>query len=216
MPVPNGMADKAAHCYPLRQVVAATSDAKEEAVSRFRRLSHTLWHCQYHVVWVPKYRYRILTGSVRQATKMGCRRSAGMPDASGGAECATGSRAPGFDNSAEGSRIRVTGSVEGADVDKDVPPVSAFEEEALLGQSFLVQGLLCGHGGIRCGHDTQVCPLSGEEGTAVRATAIVRLRIIKAAQLQGPPPLGAGPCPPMGGFFKAAPMGADLLLLTLL
>ena len=44
----------------------------------------------------------------------------------GGAECAAGSRASGVDDSAEGSRIRVTGSVEGADVDKDVPPVSAF------------------------------------------------------------------------------------------
>ena len=33
-------------------------------MSRFRRLSQTLWHCQYHIVWVPKYRYRILTGKV--------------------------------------------------------------------------------------------------------------------------------------------------------
>ena len=33
-------------------------------MSRFRKLSHTLWHCQYHIVWVPKYRYRILTGKV--------------------------------------------------------------------------------------------------------------------------------------------------------
>ena len=23
-----------------------------------------IWHCQYHVVWVPKYRYRILKGAV--------------------------------------------------------------------------------------------------------------------------------------------------------
>ena len=65
------MADKAAHCYPLGRVVAATSDGKEEAVSRFRRLSHTLWHCQYHVVWVPKYRFRILTGSVKEAAEAG-------------------------------------------------------------------------------------------------------------------------------------------------
>ena len=35
-------------------------------MSRFRRLSHTIWHCQYHLVWVPKYRYRILTGLVGQ------------------------------------------------------------------------------------------------------------------------------------------------------
>ena len=35
-------------------------------MSRFRKLSHTIWHCQYHLVWVPKYRYRILTGLVGQ------------------------------------------------------------------------------------------------------------------------------------------------------
>ena len=33
-------------------------------MSRFQKLSHTLWHCQYHIVWVPKYRHRILTGKV--------------------------------------------------------------------------------------------------------------------------------------------------------
>ena len=35
-------------------------------MSRFRKLSHTLWHCQYHIVWVPKYRFRILTGKVAE------------------------------------------------------------------------------------------------------------------------------------------------------
>ena len=35
-------------------------------MSRFRKLSHTIWHCQYHIVWVPKYRYRILTGRVSE------------------------------------------------------------------------------------------------------------------------------------------------------
>ncbi len=33
-------------------------------MSRFRKLSQTLWHCQYHIVWVPKYRFRILEGNV--------------------------------------------------------------------------------------------------------------------------------------------------------
>ena len=33
-------------------------------MSRFRKLSHTIWHCHYHLVWVPKYRFRILTGNV--------------------------------------------------------------------------------------------------------------------------------------------------------
>ena len=35
-------------------------------MSRFRKLSQTLWHCQYHIVFVPKYRLRILTGDVAQ------------------------------------------------------------------------------------------------------------------------------------------------------
>jgi len=42
-------------------------------VSRFRKLSHTLWHCQYHVVWVPKYRYRVLTGKIRDSVESGIR-----------------------------------------------------------------------------------------------------------------------------------------------
>ena len=33
-------------------------------MSRFQKLSQTIWHCHYHIVWVPKYRYRILTGAV--------------------------------------------------------------------------------------------------------------------------------------------------------
>jgi putative transposase len=31
---------------------------------RFRKLSQTIWHCQYHIIWVPKYRLRILKGNV--------------------------------------------------------------------------------------------------------------------------------------------------------
>ena len=33
-------------------------------MSRFRRLSQSIWHCQYHIVWVPKYRHRILKGEL--------------------------------------------------------------------------------------------------------------------------------------------------------
>ena len=33
-------------------------------MSRFQRASHVLWHCQYHLVWVPKYRFRVLKGAV--------------------------------------------------------------------------------------------------------------------------------------------------------
>ena len=33
-------------------------------MSRFKKLSHTIWFCQYHLVWTPKYRYKILTGEL--------------------------------------------------------------------------------------------------------------------------------------------------------
>jgi putative transposase len=35
-------------------------------MSRFKKLSHAIWHCQYHMVWTPKYRFRILEGEVKQ------------------------------------------------------------------------------------------------------------------------------------------------------
>jgi putative transposase len=33
-------------------------------MSKYKRLSHVVYKCDYHIVWVPKYRYRILTGEV--------------------------------------------------------------------------------------------------------------------------------------------------------
>ena len=33
-------------------------------MSRFRKLSQIIWHCQYHIIWVPKYRYRVLSDKI--------------------------------------------------------------------------------------------------------------------------------------------------------
>ena len=38
-------------------------------MSRFKKLSQTIWHCQYHIVFVPKYRFKILTGEVAVETE---------------------------------------------------------------------------------------------------------------------------------------------------
>jgi putative transposase len=38
-------------------------------MSRFKKLTHALWYSHYHVVWTPKYRYRILTGDVKKAVE---------------------------------------------------------------------------------------------------------------------------------------------------
>ena len=34
-------------------------------MSRFSKMSHSLWHCSYHIIWTPKYRYRILKGKIK-------------------------------------------------------------------------------------------------------------------------------------------------------
>ena len=38
-------------------------------MSRFKKLSHTIYECKYHVVFCPKYRYRIFAGDVAEYTR---------------------------------------------------------------------------------------------------------------------------------------------------
>ena len=35
-------------------------------MAKYRKLSHTVYQCNYHVVFTPKYRYRILEGKVKE------------------------------------------------------------------------------------------------------------------------------------------------------
>ena len=37
--------------------------------SRFRKLSHSLYECKYHIVFCPKYRYRIFKDAIGEYTK---------------------------------------------------------------------------------------------------------------------------------------------------
>ena len=34
-------------------------------MSRFQKLSHTIWYYVYHIVWCPKYRFRVMEHNVR-------------------------------------------------------------------------------------------------------------------------------------------------------
>lgn len=36
-----------------------------ERKGKYRKLTHVVYQCTYHIVWVPKYRYRVLTGAVK-------------------------------------------------------------------------------------------------------------------------------------------------------
>ena len=34
-------------------------------MSNFKKLSHVIYRCTYHIVWTPKYRFRVLDGMVK-------------------------------------------------------------------------------------------------------------------------------------------------------
>ena len=33
---------------------------------KYRKLSHTVYHCNFHIVFVPKYRFRVLEGKIQE------------------------------------------------------------------------------------------------------------------------------------------------------
>jgi len=35
-------------------------------MSHFKKLSHVIYRCTYHIVWTPKYRFRVLEGLVKE------------------------------------------------------------------------------------------------------------------------------------------------------
>ena len=34
-------------------------------MGKYRKLSHVIYKCDYHIVWVPKYRFRVLKGAIK-------------------------------------------------------------------------------------------------------------------------------------------------------
>ena len=35
-------------------------------MSEYKKISHVIYRCTYHIVWVPKYRFRVLEGLVKE------------------------------------------------------------------------------------------------------------------------------------------------------
>ena len=38
-------------------------------MGRFNKLAHAVYDCKYHLVWCPKYRFRILTGEIGRSAR---------------------------------------------------------------------------------------------------------------------------------------------------
>ena len=58
------------------------TDHRRLIMTQFKRLSHTIYECKYHIVFCPKYRYRILGDEkgeyVRQLVHQLCRQKEGV------------------------------------------------------------------------------------------------------------------------------------------
>jgi putative transposase len=38
-------------------------------MSDFKKLAHAIWECKYHIVWCPKYRFKILQGPLQKSVE---------------------------------------------------------------------------------------------------------------------------------------------------
>jgi hypothetical protein len=102
-------------------------------MSRFARASYVIWHCQYHLVWVPKYRFRILQGPVGREVYKCVMIQPAVRVRSSGIECAGGSRPLVGKGATEIIGIGLDGHIERSDGDKVVQRISVSQETALLG-----------------------------------------------------------------------------------
>ena len=91
---------------------------------KYRKLTHVVYQCNYHIVWVPKYRFRVLTGAVGEFVEEGVRLLCAWKDVDSGIERATGPCSPGVFNSVESVRFGVHGTSEGNAGDQAVQELS--------------------------------------------------------------------------------------------
>ena len=38
-------------------------------MKQYKKLSHAVWECKYHIVWCPKYRFRIMKGKLAESVR---------------------------------------------------------------------------------------------------------------------------------------------------
>jgi REP-associated tyrosine transposase len=130
-------------------------------MSRFSTLSHVIWHCQYHIVWVSTYRYNVLKGKVGFEVSNSIRVYCGRL----GCEVVEISVQPDHVHvivkiPPKISISQFNGNDKRENSVTSIQKVSVSKRKALLGQSLLGEGLLCGNSGGQCADDTKVCKIS--------------------------------------------------------
>ena len=128
-------------------------------MSEFYKLSHVINRYDYHIVWTPKYRLRILEEMIITAIQRRYRNAIGMVRLW---EKRT-AKYPNRPYTSDGKRtteiidIQNKGSIKRQDGDEDIQELSEVKEKTILGKSFLVKRLLCWYYRIGWGKDKAIC-----------------------------------------------------------
>ena len=55
--------------YLTNNWVGDPKDRRRYSMSDFKRLAHAIWNCKYHIVWCPKYRFKVMKGAIQKSVK---------------------------------------------------------------------------------------------------------------------------------------------------
>ena len=117
-----------------------------------------------------------VSGAAREGQRGGGVKHSGTESANGlrdgGVERAGGPRACIGADTAQDFDFRIHGAGEREGGLAGVQRLSRIAAQAVLGESLLDQGILCGHGGVGPRNDTEVCKVAGERGTETRRVPI--------------------------------------------
>ncbi len=119
-------------------------------MGKYRKLSHVVYKCDYHIVWVPKYRLRILKDVVKELVEEDVRMLCQWKGCEVQELNVQEDHVQSFGfGSSKSFDFQVDGHLEGKISDKAFQELSEIEEETVLGKSFLGSRLLCEHGRSR-------------------------------------------------------------------
>jgi REP element-mobilizing transposase RayT len=113
-------------------------------MGKYRKLTHVVYRCDYHIVFVPKYRYRVLEGAVVKSLEKDIRKICAWKEA----EIEEMSVQKDHVHLLVSIPPKVSvsefmGTLEREDGDSNLQELSRAETETVLGESLLGEGLLC-------------------------------------------------------------------------
>ena len=151
-------------------------------MSNFKKLSHVIYRCTYHIVWTPKYRYRILDGLVKELLS----KDIGILLEWKGCELK--------EMNIQRDHIhlivsvppklsisKLMGILKGKS-HQNIQKLSSIKAEALLGQPLLVTRILCWHSWTWWRKNQEICPVSRRSRTSRRAATAQLWPLIGATQ----------------------------------